>query len=60
MVMEFKVRYTNFQLENSNNITSGISHNQFLIIKDGCSNIVGYFYDVALGQMHKNWQGILA
>ena len=33
--------------ENSNNITSGILYNQFLIDRDSCSDIVGYFYDVA-------------
>ena len=33
-----------FQLENtSNNINSGILYNQFLIDRDSCSNVVGYF-----------------
>ena len=49
MVMQCKVKYTDFQLVNSNSITSGISYNQFLIDRDSCSDIVGYFYDVAPG-----------
>ena len=32
---------------------------KFLIDMDGCCDIVGYFYDVAPGQMYKNWQGKL-
>ena len=60
MVMRCKVKYTNFQLENSNNIISGILYNQFLIDRDSCSDIVGYFYDVTPGQIYKNWQGKLA
>ena len=48
MVMRCKVKYTGFQLENSANIISGILYNQFIIIdRDSCSDIVGYFYDVA-------------
>ena len=35
-------------------------YNQFLIDRDSCSDIVGYFYDVAPGRMYKNWQGKLA
>ena len=53
MVMRCKVNYTGFQLENSNNIISGIFD------RDSCSDIVYYFYDVALGQIYKNWQGKL-
>ena len=44
MVTWCKVNYTDIQLENSNNIISGILHNQFLIDRDSCSDIVGYFY----------------
>ena len=55
-----KVKYTDFQLENSNIIISGILYNQFLIDKDSCSNIAGYFNDVAPERMYKNWQGQLA
>ena len=55
MVMWCKVKYTNFQLENSN-IISGIFYNQFLIDRDSYNDIVGYFYDVAPGQMYKNQQ----
>ena len=43
MVMRCKVIYTDLQLENSDNIISGILYNQFLIDKDSCSDIVGYF-----------------
>ena len=39
---------TNFQFENSYNIFSGILY-KFLIDRDSCSDIVGYFYDVAPG-----------
>ena len=60
MVTRCKVKYTDLQLENSNNIISGILYNQFLIDRDSCSDIVGYFYDVAPGRMYKNWQGKLA
>ena len=60
MVMWCKVKYTDFQFENSNNIISIISYNQFLIDRDSCSDIVGYFYDVAPGWMYKNWQRKLA
>ena len=37
----------------------GILYNQFLIDRDSCSDIVGYFYDAAPGQIYKNWQGEL-
>ena len=40
-------KYSNFQVENSNNIISSILYNQFLSDSDSCSDIVGYFYDVA-------------
>ena len=43
MVIRCKVKYTDFQLVN---ITSGILYRQFLIDRDSCSNIVGYFCDV--------------
>ena len=33
-------KYTNFQVENSNEINSSILHNQFLIDRDSCSIIV--------------------
>ena len=48
------------QLENSNNIISGILYNQFLTEKDSCSDIVGYFYDVTSGRLYKDWQVKLA
>ena len=54
MVTWCKVKYTDFQLENGNNIISGILYNQFLIDRDSCSDIVGYFYDVAPIQIYKN------
>ena len=54
MVTGYKVKYTDFQLENSNNIISGILYNQMLIDRDSCSVIVGYFYDVAPERMYKN------
>ena len=41
--------YTDFQLENSNNITPDILYNQFTFDRDSYTNIVGYFYDVAPG-----------
>ena len=44
MVMRCKVKYTNFQLENSNDIISD------LIDRDSCSNIVGYIYNEKLAQ----------
>ena len=43
MVTTCKVKSTDFQLENSNSITSGILYNQFLIDRDSCSDIVGFF-----------------
>ena len=43
MVTRCKVKYTDFQLENSNSITSGILYNQFLIDRDSCSDIIGFF-----------------
>ena len=55
-----RAAFTNFQVENSNNIISGILYNQYLIDTDSCSNIVGYFCDVAPGLIYKNWQGKLA
>ena len=54
-----KVKYNNFQLENSS-IFSGILYKQFLIDRDSFSNIVGYFYDVALRRIYKNRQEKLA
>ena len=60
MLMRCKVKYTDFQLENSNNIISSILYNQFLIDRDSCSNIVGYLYDITPGRMYKNRQGKLA
>ena len=49
------------QIENSNNIISGILYNQLLIDRDSCSDICSrLFYDVAPGQMYKNRQGKLA
>ena len=44
-----KVKYIDFRLENCDNIISAIS---FL---NSYGNIMGYFYDVAHGQMYKNW-----
>ena len=58
--VQSKIHQFDFQLENSNNITSDILYNWFLIDRDSCSDIVGYFYDVAPGRMHKNRQGKLA
>ena len=60
MVTWSKVKYNNLQLENSNNIISGVLYNQFLIDRGSCSDIVGYFHDVAPGQIYKNQQGKLA
>ena len=37
-----------------------ILYNQFLVDRDSCSDIVGYYYDVAPRQIYKNWQGKLA
>ena len=44
-------KYTEFQLENSNNIISGILYDQFLTDRESYGDIVGYFYDVAPGQI---------
>ena len=55
MVTGYRVKYTDFQLEN---IISGILYNQILIDRDSCSDscsdMVGYFYDVATGCTYKN------
>ena len=50
MVTWCKVKYTDFQLENSNNIISGILYNQFLIDRDSCSDTVGYFMMLLLDE----------
>ena len=53
MVMYCKVKYTDFQLENTNNIISCILYNQFLIDRDSYSDTLDNFYDVAPGQIYK-------
>ena len=55
MVARCKVKYMNLRLS-----ITGILYNQFLIDRDSCSNIVGYFYVVAAGRIYqKNLAQIL-
>ena len=50
MVTRCNVKFTDFQLENNNNIISGILYNQFLIDRDSCSDTVGYFMMLLLDE----------